>query len=242
MYRKLAVATAVATLAVPAVAQAHVTLQPKQATAGAFTVESVRVPNERDDASTTKVDVQFPAGFGSVSYAPKAGWKVKVTKEKLATPIKTAHGEMTEQVTRVTFTGDGKEGRIKPGQFVDFPLSFQVPDKPGATLTFKALQTYDSGEVVRWIGAPDSDEPAPTVAVMAEEGAAGGGHGAAGGKATTQPTSDASAPAAQDAAADDGKASQGLAIAALVVGALGLVLGGAAFLAGRRRAGSPAST
>ena len=35
------------------------------------------------------------------------------------------------------------------------------PDEPGTSLTFKALQTYDDGEVVRWIGAPDADEPAP---------------------------------------------------------------------------------
>ena len=48
---------------------------------------------------------------------------------------------------------------------MDFPLSVQVPDKAGTTLTFKALQTYDDGKVVRWIGPAGSDEPAPQVKV-----------------------------------------------------------------------------
>ena len=54
-----------ALLAAPTAAQAHVTLQPSTATAGAFTLESVRVPNEMDDATTTKVDVQLPHGFAA---------------------------------------------------------------------------------------------------------------------------------------------------------------------------------
>ena len=63
----LAALTAAAVLAAPAVAQAHVTLNPREVTAGSFTVMNVRVPNERDDAGTTKVDVRFPDGFYSVS-------------------------------------------------------------------------------------------------------------------------------------------------------------------------------
>ena len=42
--------------------------------------------------------------------------------------------------------GSGSQGKIAPGEFMDFPLSVQVPDKAGTTLTFKALQTYDNGK------------------------------------------------------------------------------------------------
>ena len=64
MQRKTAVAAVAASaLAAPAAADAHVTLQPNTAAAGAFTVENVRVPNERDKASTVKVDLQLPHGF-----------------------------------------------------------------------------------------------------------------------------------------------------------------------------------
>jgi len=74
MKRKTALAAVAASaLAAPAAAEAHVTLQPNTAAAGAFTVENVRVPNERDKASTVKVDLQLPHGFVSVSYEPKPG-------------------------------------------------------------------------------------------------------------------------------------------------------------------------
>ena len=42
--------------------------------------------------------------------------------------------------------------------------------KPGDKLTFKALQTYDDGEIVRWIGPEDADEPAPTVTLAGRRG------------------------------------------------------------------------
>jgi uncharacterized protein len=241
MYRKIAVATALAALALPAAAQAHVTVQPKQAEAGTFAVENIRVPNERDNASTVKVDVQMPAGLSSVSYQPVAGWKVKVTKTKLATAIKSDDGEITEGVSRVTFTGDGKTGKIAPGEFQDFLLSFQIPGEAGDSLTFKALQTYSNGEVVRWIGAEGSDEPAPTLSVMAGDAAAAGGHhGGGADRKTEETTATAAAPASDAGASDDGKASQGLAIAAVLVGGLGLLVGGAALLLSRRRVGAPA--
>ena len=66
-------AVAAGLLGVAAPAMAHVTLQPTEAPADGFTRLSVRVPNERDDASTTKVRVQFPPGFYSISYEPVDG-------------------------------------------------------------------------------------------------------------------------------------------------------------------------
>jgi uncharacterized protein YcnI len=223
MQPKFAVAAVAASaLAAPAVAAAHVTLQPNTAVAGAYTVENVRVPNERDRASTVKVDLQLPHGFVAVSYEPKIGWTAKVTAAKLAKPIQTDEGPIDEEVRRITFTGHGPNGKIGPGQFMDFPLSVQIPGKPGDKLTFKALQTYSNGEVVRWIGAPDSDTPAPIVTVTKAAMAAG---------------STAATPAAPTAASSDdgGGASKGLGVTALILGALGLVAGLAAF--GVRRSG-----
>jgi uncharacterized protein YcnI len=217
MRRKIAVAVVAASaLAAPAAAQAHVTLQPSSAAAGAFTVLNVRVPTERDDASTVKVDVQLPHGFADVSYEPRSGWSVEVTKGTLAEPVQTDDGPVNEEVRRITFTGHGPAGRIAPGQFMDFPLSLRIPGKAGDELTFKAIQTYSDGDVVRWIGAASSDTPAPIVHV----------------------TGDVAAPAAAAPAsppkADDG-ASKGLGIAALTVGIVALVLGGGALAIGRKR-------
>lgn len=167
-HRLIAVAAlAAGTLAVPAAAQAHVTLQPKAQTAGAFTVIDVRVPTERDDAATTKVRVAFPDGIYSVSYAAQAGWKVTVRKSPLATPVATDDGPITERVSSVTFTGTGRGlGKIAPGQFKEFPLSLQLPATPG-TIAFPTRQWYSRGEVVTWTGAPGTAAPAPTVILTA---------------------------------------------------------------------------
>jgi uncharacterized protein YcnI len=208
---------ALVALATAAPASAHVTVQPREAPAGGFVVESLRVPTEESDASTTRVAVQFPPGFAEVRFQPVPGWKVNVKQTKLAQPITTDEGDkITEQVSQVTWSG----GKIAPGEFQDFPVSVQMPDKAGSTLTFKAVQTYDNGKVVRWIGPPDAQEPAPQVKLTAAEGET------------------AATPAASASTSSSGgdEESDTLSIIALIVGALGLLAGGAALLMRRRAA------
>lgn len=206
MNRKIltAVAGGVAALALTTSAQAHVTLQPKEVEAGGFTRLDVRVPNERDDAGTRKVVVQMPPGFASVSTEPVPGWSAQVTKRKADKPIE-SHGEqITEEVASVTFTGRGDQGVIEPGEFQDFGLSLRVPESAtGTKLTFKALQTYQGGEVVRWIGGPDSEEPAPqvTLTAAAEDTAAPADE--------TADTQDASAQTSATPAADEDEGGNG---------------------------------
>jgi uncharacterized protein YcnI len=204
----IALAAAVALLA-PAAASAHVTLQPDSAPAGGFTRLDVRVPNERDNKGTTKVAVQFPEGFEHASYEPAAGWDVEVTRK----------GDF---VDTITWTAQSERHAIAPGQFRDFGLSVGMPEgEPGDALTFKANQTYAGGEVVRWIGPADSDEPAPQVTLTeAEEEAA----------------APASAPAQPAAATDDGGGDT-LAIVALAIGVLGLLAGAAGLMLARRAPG-----
>ena len=110
--RTVAVA-AVAVASLPAAAGAHVTLQPSEVPAGEFKRLDVRVPNERDDASTEKVEVKFPPGFIFVSYEPVAGWNAKVKMAKLDKPVEVFGEKHTEQVDTVTFTAKGKG--IGPG-------------------------------------------------------------------------------------------------------------------------------
>lgn len=213
-------AAALATVAAAATAaQAHVTLQPKEATAGGYARLDVRVPNEEDAKATTKIVVQMPPGFASASYEPVPGWSVKVARRKLAAPVQSGAGEtQTEEVSTLTFSATGKG--LAPGEFQDFGVSLRLPDKPAGTkLTFKALQTYTGGEVVRWIGAPGSDRPAPQVTLVAAPAA------------DEQPADTATA-ATADTPDDDGDGN-GLAIAALIVGGLGLLAGGAAFVKAR---------
>ena len=205
------------------VASAHVTLQPEEAPAGGFTRLDLRVPTEVPDASTTKVAVQFPPGFLSVSTEPVPGWSSETTMRKLDKPVEQFGEQVSEEVGQIAFTADG-EG-IGPGQFQDFGLSLGTPDKAGSTLTFQAVQTYSNGEVRRWIEPPDAESPAPQVKLTAAEEEGGAAQPAA-----QQPQ----APAAEE---DDDSGSDTLSIIALIVGGLGLVAGLAALLTGRRRAG-----
>lgn len=230
MRSSIALAAAAVTLAAPAVAQAHVTLQPNTAAAGGYTRLNVRVPNERDDASTQKVELQFPDGFASASFEPVPGWDVKVVKRQLETPVKTDDGEITEAVDTITWTADDENDAIPPGGFRDFGLSVRIPGQAGDTLTFKALQTYTGGEVVRWIGEEGSDNPAPTVSVTA---AADDEHGAGADHATPTATPETADAERTSATTGDG-ASDTLAVIALIVGALGLVVGTLGLLSARR--------
>ncbi len=212
-------------LTLASAASAHVTLQPSEAPAGDFTRLDVRVPNERDNAGTTKVEVKFPPGFIFVSTEPVPGWTAKISKRKLDKPVEVFGEQQTEEVDTITWTGDGTTGIVRPGQFQDFGLSVGTPDKPGKKLTFKSLQTYSNDEVVRWIGPPDAEEPAPQVTL-----ASAGGETPA---AATEPAS-ASTEQSDDEDEDDG-APMWLAVLALALGALGLAAGIAGVLASRRR-------
>ena len=230
MQRRIAALAVVAgALVVPAAAQAHVTVQPRSAPAGAETVLAVRVPNERDDASTVKVDVKLPPGFVSASWEAIPGWSVRAVKQKLQKPVQTDDGPIDEQISEIIWTAANKQAGIQPGEFRDFPLSVLIPGKAGQTLTFKALQTYSNGTIVRWIGAPGSDSPAPTVRVTAA--ATSNRDPATRSQANSQP-----APAA---ASTDNGSSDTLSIVALIVGVLGLVVAGIA-VAMARGSRSPA--
>jgi uncharacterized protein YcnI len=235
----IAIATAVALLAIPGSTAAHVTLQPNTAPAGQFVRLDVRVPSEQDKASTNKVDVRLPPGFIFASYEAEPGWKVTVKRSKLDKPV-TAEGEkFTEQVSRITWTGSGEQGKIGPGQFKDFGLSVQIPDKVGTKLKFPAIQTYDNGDVSRWIGAESSEEPAALVEVTASSGEEHGSGGATGAEGTTGTegstgdTEETSGGGEESGGGDED--SKTLSIIALVVGGLGLVTGGAALSSARRR-------
>jgi periplasmic copper chaperone A len=160
-------AVAAAALTAPAAAFPHVTVHPNSVPSGGFTVLTVRVPNEIDNARTRRVDVKMPNGFISVSYQPVPGWSVQIKTTKLAKPVLNDDGvRITSQVSQVIFTSKTGLGK---DQYMDFPLSVAVPSaKAGSTLTFKALQTYSNGKVVRWIGSPSTDNPAPQVLVTSK--------------------------------------------------------------------------
>ena len=227
-----------AILLAPAGAQAHISLHPNTIPAGAFATLDVRVPGEQEGAHVTRVDTLFPPGFTGVDYENVPGWKTSVIEAKLATPI-TEDGETIDtEVSQIVWTWTGPLGRVDNGQFVDFPLSVAIPDNAaGRALEFRTIQTYSNGQVVHWIDPSlTAEHPSPRIDVTAKGGAIEDLAGEEAGPTPGQTAGGASTSAAAQAVAKTtGGASKGLAVTALIVGALGLIVGLAALIASRRR-------
>ncbi|WP_235093845.1 YcnI family copper-binding membrane protein [Streptomyces sp. A1-5] len=199
---------------------AHVTVQPGTAPKGGYATVNIKVPNERDDASTVKVEVSLPTDhpLASVMPQPVPGWKVDVTKSKLAKPLEMEGEKINEAPSKITWTADGKG--IEPGQFQQFPLSVGKLPSDTDQLVFKALQTYDNKEVVRWIepakeGGPEPESPAPVLKLVSADGKNGAKDGSTDAAAATSDTT-----------------ARVLAVGGIVVGIVGVAVG---VLAGRRR-------
>jgi periplasmic copper chaperone A len=240
--KKLVLLLGASALLAPASAQAHISLHPDTIPAGAFATLDVRVPGEQEGAHVTRVDTLFPPGFTGVDYENVAGWTAKVIETKLATPIREDGETIDTQVSQIVWTWVGPLGRVDNGQFINFPLSLAIPDNAtGKALEFRTVQTYSNGQIVHWIEPSLSAEhPSPRINVTAKGGlieeVAGDEAGPeAGQTGAVNTTPAASSPAAKPSSG----ASKGLAIAALILGALGLLAGLAALVASRRRS-SPA--
>ncbi|MFC4034079.1 YcnI family protein [Streptomyces polygonati] len=233
--------TAVLLAAVPAFA--HVTVTPDTAAKGAYSTVSFKVPDEEDSANTVKVEVNLPTDhpIASVSIEPVPGWTAQVTTTKLATPMKTDDGTVDQAVSKITWSG----GKIAPGQFQQFPVSLGPLPADVDSLSFKALQTYDNGDVVRWIeipqaGQPEPQNPAPTLKLTAAE-PSGDAAGAGTGTAAAAPSADTASPLVPVTSAADSSdgTARALGIVGIVVGVIGVGFG---VFAGRRRNPAGAAT
>jgi uncharacterized protein YcnI len=229
--------SAVAVLGFAGAASAHVEVTPDSATQGGSARVAFQVPDESDTASTTKVEVNLPTDqpVASVLVMPVPGWTATVTTTKLATPITTDDGDkVTEAISQITWTANSPDTAIKPGQFLEFPVSLGPLPKTDS-MTFKALQTYSDGTIVRWIdlstpGQAEPQHPAPVLKLTAASGDAAvtaAGPSAAPAVAATKPAATSSS---------SNTAALTVAVIAAVLGLIGAALGGLAFTRSRRTA------
>lgn len=201
-------------------ASAHVTINTLGVvTQGSFAKVGFSVPNERDDAGTVKLKVQFPQDhpLAYVSVQPMPGWDIETTTRKLDTPLSSEGGGTIDQVVdTITWTATG-DTQIAPGQFELFWVSAGQMPTDATSLSFPAIQTYSSGEEVAWIDqstdGAEAEHPAPTLQLVAADAPGGG---------TTSSGS-----------SDDGS-SNALAIFAFIVGAVGFVMGASALALSRK--------
>ncbi|MFD5462130.1 YcnI family protein [Kitasatospora sp. NPDC127059] len=234
----LTAAASVVALAGPAFA--HVTVNPGSAAQGGYATVNFQVPNESDTANTVKLEVNLPMDhpLASVRTLPMPGWTATVEKAKLDKPIKVHGSDVTEAASKITWTADTGT-KIAPGQFQEFRLSLGALPTDADSMVFKALQTYDNGDVVRWIdeaqaGQPEPAHPAPTLKLT--KAAAGDGHGVT---ASASPAAGAHGDSSDHAAASgDTKSSDSTARTLGVVGIVVGVIGTAVGVLGLRRKNS----
>jgi uncharacterized protein len=143
-------------------AGAHVAVTPSTAPKGGFEILSFSVPNEKDDANTVGLEVEFPAKYPipSVRVKPMTGWTIEVTKTG-------------DAVSTVTWTAT--DGGLTPGQFDLFTVSAGPLPTNTKKLELAAVQTYSDGDVVSWSepavkGAPEPEHPAPTLTLTKSSG------------------------------------------------------------------------
>lgn len=233
---KLAVLLLAGALIAPASAQAHISLHPNTIPAGAFVTLDVRVPGEQEGAYVTKVDVLFPPGFTGVDYENVPGWSTNVIETKLATPIKEGGETINADVSQIVWTWTGPPGKVNNNQFINFPLSLAIPgNTAGQALEFKTVQTYSNGQVVHWIDPSlTAEHPSPRINVIAKGGVIEDIAGEEAGPTAGQTGSGQSSAPSTVATTSSSGASKGLGIAALILGALGLLVGLGALVIARR--------
>jgi len=239
--------TAALVLLLAGPASAHVTLHSYDAVqGGSDALIAIRVPNEEDTATTTQLEVDFPADTPllGLNVQPTAGWQFQVTNSDLPTPIKTDDGTVTQYVSKVVWTG----GSIPVGGYQDFNIAVaNLPKAP--TVTVKAIQTYSNGDVVRWIdppaatGQPAPAHPAPTLDLPPAPA-----DNTSGATATTTAPSGSSSSQSVKAVSLTGVAKTSdvnnattVAVIALVIGVIALIVAIVAFFVHRRTTTPPPS-
>jgi uncharacterized protein YcnI len=195
-------------------ASAHVTVDPGTATKGAGDqVLTFRVPNEMNNANTTQVKIQLPQDhpIAAVDVLAMPGWTTKVETVHLDKPIQTDDGTVTDVPSVITWTG----GQIKPGEYGEFKVLAMGLPRDTDSLTFKTVQGYDNNQAVAWIDATVAgqampEHPAPVLTLTA-------------------------APVTAAPAGGEESDTNGLAIAGILVGGVGLVAAIAAIALARKR-------
>jgi len=106
-------------------------------------VYTLTVPSERD-SDVVSVALQVPSDIDSLLVDGKPGWRVALERDG-------------DRIAVVRWSG----GRIAPDRYDTFRFIARNPVREGE-LEWKVIQRYTDA-TDRWIGPPDSEQPAPRV-------------------------------------------------------------------------------
>lgn len=142
-------AAAALALGVPAVTQAHVSIQPRQSTQGATERYTVRIPTE-GKVATVAAELDVPEGVIIETLQAPAGWKHEVTHKD-------------DRIAAIVWHAD-----VKPGEFIEVGFVARNP-RQGARIVWILRQRFADGTVTDWTVGPDGTRPTAitTLAPMA---------------------------------------------------------------------------
>jgi uncharacterized protein YcnI len=153
-------------------ANAHVSLEAKQASIGSAYKAVFAVPHGCAGSPTIKIRVQIPEGVIAVKPMPKAGWNVEAISGRYSGEYDYHGTKLSEGVKEVVWSG----GKLPDHNYDEFVISTYFTDglKPNTTLYFPVVQECEQG-ISRWIDIPaegqagsdhGSKSPAPGVKLM----------------------------------------------------------------------------
>ena len=122
-------------LLAPSLAQAHVSILPRQSTHGATEKYVIRIPTE-GKVATTAAELDVPEGVIVETLQAPAGWKYEVKRAD-------------DRIVSIVWQVD-----VKPGEFVEVAFVARNP-RSGDKIVWTLRQKFADGTTQNWTTAPN---------------------------------------------------------------------------------------
>ena len=129
------VIVAAAVLLTPMTGYAHVSITPRQSTAGATEKYTIRIPTE-GKVATVGADIEFPAGVIVETIQAPAGWKYELKRQD-------------DRISAMAIQAD-----VKPGEFIEVAFVARNP-RTGARIVWTLRQRFADGTSTDWTTGPN---------------------------------------------------------------------------------------
>lgn len=222
-------------------ASAHVEIEETEQSADSFAKLTFSVPHGCDESPTTKIRIKIPDSIPSATPTQNASWDLEIVKAATTEPDAGSEEGDGGPVSEVVYTA---KTPLPLGVRDELVVQVRIPaEAADSTIYFPVVQECVTGSTA-WTMLPEPgqdpeelDAPAPSVTVgdVASDEHGHDDEGAAEKATTTAPGTGSDDQASADSG-DTGTSdnSNGLAVAGLVAGLVGIGVGGAALIKARR--------
>lgn len=123
----------------PCLAQAHVSITPRQSTQGATERYLVRIPTE-GDVTTVAAEMDVPEGVIVETLQAPLGWTHEITRRD-------------DRIARIVWKAD-----VKPGEYIEVGFVARNP-RQGQRIVWTLRQRFADGKVTDWTMGPQGPRP-----------------------------------------------------------------------------------